>query len=84
MSANQTITELSDKKSVFEMTAEDVEFGLKELLMTRLSERGLLPDCINHLETYEDAHVLTRDNGLVLEMCDGAVFHITISKARSR
>jgi hypothetical protein len=72
---------MSENKTITELSADDVEFALRELLTTRPDVRGLLPDLINDLETYEEAGVLTRDHGLIVTLVDGTVFDITITKS---
>ena len=61
------------------MNELDMEAGILETLMGEADE---LPDKVDYVRTFEDAGVMTSNRGLVISMCDGTQFQVTIVQSR--
>ena len=55
------------------------EKAMAETIQETLAESG---DIFTHLLTFEEAGMLTRNNGLVVRTSDGSEFQITIVRSR--
>ena len=53
-----------------------------EIMETLMGEADELPDKIDSIRTFEDAGVMTSNRGLVISMCDGSTFQVTIVQSR--
>ena len=53
-----------------------------EIMETLMGEADELPDKVDYVRTFEDAGVMTSNRGLVISMCDGTQFQVTIVQSR--
>lgn len=65
-------------------TAAELETILKEILiggaLGDADTLELFASQIGYVDTYEEAGMMTRDNGLVIKLTSGAAFALTITK----
>lgn len=71
---------MSGINSDVKWTEDLIEFGLQEALSTIDDHTGLVTDEISSIRTFKEANLLTYKHGLVIRMCDGSEFQVTIFK----
>ena len=68
------------KQEIKPTTAADIELLLADLFLWSEDVDGT--DIIDHVDTFGDAGVMTKDKGVVLKTRDGREFQLTIVRSK--